>query len=90
MTPQPAVAGYPPVGPGGMAQPGAEPATLCPRCGSDKLVPSVQLSVVGGGTVVLLTPDGNRAVLTASVCGQCGLVQLTADSPKLLYAALRG
>jgi hypothetical protein len=45
--------------------------------------------VVGGGTVVLLTPNGNRAVVTASVCGQCGLVEFEADSPKLLLAALR-
>jgi hypothetical protein len=50
----------------------------------------VHLSVVGGGSVVLLTPAGSRAALTASVCGQCGLVQFAADNPNLLWAALQG
>jgi ribosomal protein S27AE len=98
--------GYPPVAPTGASvttpQPGAAypavpaphdssayPAT-CSRCGSNKIMANVQLTVVGGGAVVMLTPAGDRAILTASVCGQCGLVQLNADSPKLLWAALRG
>jgi hypothetical protein len=53
-------------------------------------MPNVHLSVVGGGAVVLHTPTGGRAALTAAVCGQCGLIQFTADNPNLLWAALQG
>lgn len=68
----------------------------CPRCDSEKVMHNLQIrDNLGFGIKLEVEVEGNpnamifkksrRSALTASVCYECGNVELTADDPKLLW-----
>lgn len=73
----------------------------CSRCGSDKIMPNLRIydfaNPVGtsrknwiGIEVVakpdaLIFKDAHQELLRATVCGDCGNVELTVDNPKGLW-----
>lgn len=72
----------------------------CGKCGSDKIVPKVQVidrgdhSVEGNLEVAIdENPDAFffrerfRAGISARVCGNCGFVEFYVNNPDLLYSA---
>lgn len=64
--------------------------TTCPRCGSDKILRDVMLSVASGTGLVLRLSDGTRAKVNAFLCGSCGDVRLQAEGAQRAWEALRG
>jgi hypothetical protein len=72
----------------------------CPECGSSEVIPDVPVSTLRGptGQVMVVVAEHPEAVLfkgrhlgvlSARVCGQCGLVRLFAHNPQELWAAYR-
>ena len=73
---------------------------LCPRCGSDEVMPGVRVVERGEdgmrhdlqaevlrGPNALLFKRPERANLTARVCSACGYTELYVDAPGALYRA---
>jgi len=73
---------------------------LCPRCGSDAVIPRVRVVDRDSGDMrqdlevevqrrpsALLFKRPERSALSARVCGVCGHAELFAESPRALYAA---
>lgn len=69
----------------------------CAKCGSDKIMSNLRIHEVGKrrmdliGIEVLANPeavifkDGHKEFMRATVCGDCGNVELTVDNPKGLW-----
>lgn len=79
-----------------------EQPTKCPECGSDNLIPNVSVKAqttsgpMGVVAEVAARPDArlfkgrHQGFITATVCGECGLlVRLYAQNPHELLAAHR-
>ena len=75
-------------------------AQVCMKCGSDKIIPQVEIidrgdySAEGNLTVAINEkPDAFvfkqriRSGVSAKVCGNCGFIELYADDPESLYSA---
>jgi predicted nucleic-acid-binding Zn-ribbon protein len=72
---------------------------VCPKCGSKDVIPNVRLT--GGGDAGLvqatvyekpasvLFKGARNSKLTATVCGQCGHIELFVTNPDKLFAAYR-
>jgi hypothetical protein len=73
---------------------------LCSKCGSDKTIPLAPVLDQGqysGGSLIahvgFTNPDAwlfkgpVYATLKATICGECGYTELTADHPAHLYEA---
>jgi hypothetical protein len=73
---------------------------LCPRCGSDEMMPRVRVAERGDDNMrydlqveILRRPNAllfkrpERANLTARVCSACGYAELYVDAPGALYSA---
>ena len=73
---------------------------LCPRCGSDEVMPRVRVAERGDDNMrydlqvevqrrpnAFLFKRPERANLTARVCGACGYAELYVDAPGALYTA---
>lgn len=71
---------------------------VCARCGADAMIPDVFIQAKNIGTIQLqvgLNTRPNAALLkrpvlvdtTASVCGECGNVELLASDPAALWDA---
>ena len=70
--------------------------TKCPRCGSEKVMPNLQIrDNLGFGIKLEVEVEGNpnamifkksrRSALKATVCGECGNVELSVNNPKQLW-----
>lgn len=70
----------------------------CPRCGSENVMPNLRIrdcyDTIESGDIeveVQRTPDAlifkgaHREALRATVCGECGNVELTVDNPEGLW-----
>lgn len=70
----------------------------CPRCGSEKIMPNLRIHdrykgrhddwigiEIEGKPDALIFKDTHKEFLRATVCGECGNVELTADNPKGLW-----
>ncbi len=73
----------------------------CSRCGSDKIMPNLRIYDLGNlvgtlgtdwiGIEVVAKPDAaifkdaHQELVRATVCGDCGNVELTVDNPKKLW-----
>lgn len=74
-------------------------ALRCPHCGSDKIVANAKMLDLGqysGGKLQIAVDENPEALLfkhrvaqvvNARVCGDCGVIQLVAENPGLLYQA---
>lgn len=71
--------------------------TNCSRCGSEEVMPNLQIrDNLGFGIKLEVEIEENpnamifkksrRSSMTATVCSDCGNVELTVDNPKLLWA----
>jgi hypothetical protein len=80
-----------------MEQPTRQPPSLCPRCGSAKMMLGVTVCDLGesSGGILKVVIYGNPAALffkdrlygelTADICGDCGHVELRVRNPQELY-----
>jgi predicted RNA-binding Zn-ribbon protein involved in translation (DUF1610 family) len=87
-----------PSGPAATTKPMIHP---CPKCGSSKIIPHARILVQGtysdGRLRVVVDGDPNALIfkdclydqLTASICGDCGHVELTVSHPSELYEHYR-
>ena len=74
-------------------------ALTCPQCGSDKIIPNARMVDQGrysAGPPQIVVDQHPEALLlkypviqnvNAIVCGECGVIQLVAENPALLYQA---
>lgn len=71
----------------------------CPQCGSDKMIPNARMVEQGrysaGPPQIVVAQHPEALVLkypviqniNANVCGECGVIQLVAENPGMLYQA---
>ena len=70
-------------------------STSCLRCGSDKVVPQVPVTVDSAGTRLDVraqpadTAGASGAGLTARICGECGHAELKAADFRAIYERYR-
>lgn len=69
----------------------------CAKCGSDKIMPNLRIHDIGKrrmdwiGIEIVAKPeavifkDSHKEFMRATVCGDCGNVDLTVDNPKGLW-----
>ncbi len=77
------------------ATPAAEPAIQpdpaaelpgCPSCGSIKLAEGIELVVAHAGPATAYL-EGQRVVVKARICADCGATALVAEEPQRIYEA---
>jgi predicted nucleic-acid-binding Zn-ribbon protein len=65
---------------------------ICPKCGSDKVVPAAQIDADSTYTYVKVKRGGlfgrsAKSAMRARVCGVCGFMEVYAEEPGALYDA---
>ncbi len=74
--------------------------TICSRCNSDKIIPNLTITdrfeewhddylaiEIHSKPDALVFKGTHRELIRATVCGECGNIDLTVDNPKTLWEA---